>query len=68
MSDSDMEDFEDWSHPSGRILSIGRRRRGHWNLLTLTVWLMILGTCAGVFWAAWHVGFMIRDAYRVVFG
>jgi hypothetical protein len=59
---SDLEEFEDWSHPS-RPLTLPRRRiRIHW-------W-RLLGAAVACFcfWGAWHLGHLIHDAYATVFG
>lgn len=61
---NDADDFEDWSHPSRRRTLSMPPRHGTvrwWRLLALAIACLL-------FWGAWHVGFMIRDAYRVVFG
>ena len=62
---SDLEEFEDWSHPT-RALTLPRRRRpiglqcAFWAVLLLCVGLSVT--------ALWYAVHVIRDAYRVVFG
>jgi hypothetical protein len=60
---SDLEEFEDWSHPTRNLMTLPRRRtRIHWLRLAIAAAVVLL------LWGAWHVGHVIADAYRVVFG
>lgn len=61
MSD-DLEEFEDWSHPSRQLTLPRRRVRIHW-------WrLLFAAIAAGLFWGCWHLGHLIHEAYRTVLG
>jgi hypothetical protein len=59
---SDLEDFEDWSHPP-RPLALPRRRAClHWGrLIAFAVALLML-------WGTWQVYRIIHEAFRTVYG
>lgn len=59
---NDAEEFEDWSHPGRKVSMPPRRAVVHW-------WRVVAFAIAClVFWGAWHVGHLIAQAYRTVFG
>lgn len=57
----DREDFEDWSHPGRRLSQPARRVTVSWWRVLLVVLLVAL-----IWWAAWHLGHMLIEAYRTV--
>lgn len=59
---SDLDEFEDWSHPSRPLRLPRQRRRIHWWRL-----LAVAFACC-LFWLCWHVGHLVHEAYQTVFG
>jgi hypothetical protein len=60
---NDAEDFEDWSHPTRRSLSMPPR---HGTVRWARVFAVLVALL--MFWGAWYTFLIVRAAYRVVFG
>lgn len=60
-NDFDREEFIDWSHPGRRLSQPAKRPPVSWWRVLLVVLLVAL-----IWWAAWHLGHMLIEAYRTV--